>query len=243
MKINPKFATRIPAAAAAVVMLAISSVSGAASLLTNGDAEAADVSGWTEVAISGIPATSPIIEASTSFTHIGGTATITPNEGSYFFNFAAEDTCSRIPDDRACGTTIGLQQTGTTGLVSGQLLELAGSVSTVTNQGVLDPGSVTLNLYNEGGVNVGSVTDAPLASANNSWIDFLVSLTVPSSAKTWEVILAGTAALGFQTNVYYDNVTLTAVPIPPAILLFGTAIAGLATLGRKRAQKDGDTAA
>ncbi len=61
-------------------------------------------------------------------------------------------------------------------------------------------------------------------------------MTSPSSfqAGTWWMQLAGTAH-SFQGINY--TVRLSQVPLPPAILLFGSALAGFGVMGRKRKQR------
>jgi hypothetical protein len=87
-----------------------------------------------------------------------------------------------------------------------------------------DPGSSYLVI---GGIPTLAL-GTPLQGSGD-WSLYTASYTAPASGLPIEVLLQTPGGQGD-----WDKVSLSATPLPPALLLFGTALAGLGLLGRRR---------
>ena len=71
------------------------------------------------------------------------------------------------------------------------------------------------------------------------WTEISVQLTAPAGTATAQVLiihqLVGADAVPGGGTLRWDDASLTAVPVPAAAWLFGSALLGLAGIGRKRA--------
>jgi hypothetical protein len=197
-----------------------------ASLLINGDAEAASLAGWTPVLSGSSFGGTGHIAAVTE--QLETTGTVRPYADSYFFSFAARQ-ASTTPNS---GDHIYMFQTGTDGLTNQELI-LSGYFQTeVLGQSDL----AEVRLY------VMGATSNVVASASTGWLGapefpggvwhpFRVSLVVPSGAAMWRAELHGTVKSGVFVNVFYDAVALEGVPPLPAPSLEGRLYFGLTLTG------------
>jgi hypothetical protein len=185
--------------------------------LVNGGAEAGDLTGWSAAASVG---------ATTRVNHQAYGPVIYPYSGEYFFAFGS-------------GSFAFMSQTGPLGLTT-PALKLSGYYQTEMYGGQNDFGEASLSFLD--------VSDQPLISASTghlvwmdssgSWKPFELRLEVPLNAAKWQVELQGTKVLGSYINVFYDNVSLAAVPEPSSVSLLGLGIVcllGSAWRGRQRA--------
>ena len=167
-------------------------------LLVNGGAEDGDVSvGWT----ADSNAMGRIQEGHQSH------GFVRPYEGDWFWMCAAE------PAEYAS-----MWQTGTTGLDAPRF-HLSGFVHTeVYGDGQNDFGVATLSFLDSEGQEISSISTDHLVG--EAWNSFALDLAVPDTAAIWNVTLAGTRQWGGVINVFYDSVSLDAVPEPSTISLF-----------------------
>jgi len=72
--------------------------------------------------------------------------------------------------------------------------------------------------------------------ATTDWANYSHSYTLNSAADAFKVVLVGnvgTGTVGFD-NLMIDNLNASAVPVPAAAWLFGSALAGLVAVRRKK---------
>lgn len=85
--------------------------------------------------------------------------------------------------------------------------------------------------------NLGSLTVSSLQTnsthAAMDWVLFTYSFVADSTTATLSFVSQALSAYGPAL----DNVSVSAIPIPPALILFGTAIVGVAALSRRRSWK------
>lgn len=84
---------------------------------------------------------------------------------------------------------------------------------------------------------LGSVTVSSLQAGSThavmGWVLVAYSFVADSNAATLSFVSQALTPFGPAL----DNVSVSAVPIPPALILFGTAIVGVAALSRRRSRK------
>jgi hypothetical protein len=184
-----------------------------ANLLTNGDAEEGDLTGWT----TDYPG---IIGAVESQGHI-----VYPFEGEYFFSFA---TASANPDP-----TIWMYQYGSLSGIDVPLV-LSGWVQTGTWNDFSDVGIATLAIYDAGFNPLAIAYIDDLITPNSEWVFFDICLEIPAGASYWVVKLDGTVSPDSYANVFWDDVQLNPVPEPSTMLLLAAGLLGIAGFGRKK---------
>lgn len=210
------------------LLITLTCVSGAnASLLLNGDAELGNLTGWTPVLTGASSGNTGIIGAVSSL--LQSTGTVTPYEGGYFFSFASQATGSVSN----AGDTIWMYQTGVTGLDQ-YALQLTGMYQTETYVNRTDVGEVVLSIYDASDSLLDSVTTNSLASPNLVWQSFDLSLVIPDNAASWKVELRGTDNSTTFTNVFYDDLELTATIPEPATVIVWSLLGGLALAAWRR---------
>ena len=79
----------------------------------------------------------------------------------------------------------------------------------------------------------------PFAQAGNTkssmgWLEYTYAFVADALSTT----LKFASTTGTPFGLALDNVSVSAVPIPPALLLFATAMAGAAAFGRRRAKRN-----
>ena len=79
------------------------------------------------------------------------------------------------------------------------------------------------------GVSLGKVNIADIGSGNESFLTFIISAGLMNELK----ITSAATSTGIDQFKQFE-ISLTAVPLPPAALLFGTALVGMGILGRRR---------
>ena len=179
----------------------------AQNLLTNGDAETGVLVPWS----------AQLTHAEVVASQLQSAGTVLPQACSFFFTMAGTPGASEV-----------ISQSGTSGLFAGASMTLSGFVSTEDLSGD-DYGVATLVFLNSVGGVVGTTSTEQLTTSNNVWAPFELSATAPSTAASWRVDLAGTLEIGSFTNVFWDEVSLTAsspTPVPSvggigALLLVG----------------------
>ena len=123
------------------------------------------------------------------------------------------------------GNSLGAISQTITGLVANQVYQL--SFDLARNK---DLGSVQTMIASLGGftsATMTATTDAP------NWTSFVMTFlwTGPASSV---LTLSATTSVGCCYGPAIDNVALSAVPVPPAAILFLSGLAGLTALGRRR---------
>jgi len=199
----------------------------AAPTLVNGDAETGDLTGW----VTSDPQIGAVASQSQA------TGTVYPYEGDFFFSFALGPARGSVNDPPA---TIGMYQTGTTGL-DGTGLRLTGWVQTENRSGSLaalvvpDAGEAILAVYDSDDVLLASASTGILVTPNLQWQPFAVELDDVSGAAYWRVDLLGTVNDGTYVNAFYDGVELSSMAVPaPGAVLLGSLGAGLVGWMRRR---------
>ncbi len=203
---------------AAFALLVNGSALAGPSLLTNGNAEAGDLTGWVT--------SDPQIGAVTSQSQ--STGTVLPYEGKFFFSYALSAARASASDPAA---TIGMYQIGTAGL-GASMLQLTGWVQTEGRQ-IADTAEAILAVYDATDTLLASASSGILTTANLEWQPFSVELSDLSGAAYWRVDLRGTVNDGTYANAFFDDVRLAAIPAPGAVLL-GSLGAGLVGWLRRR---------
>jgi len=158
--------------------------SNGANLLTNGDAEAGTMAGWT-VDYPGLIASVASQGQSTGVVY--------PEQGQSFFSFAI------APADQNR-----MYQTGTNGL-GGTTLTLSGFVQTEALGDPTDSGEAVISLLDASTNILASASSGALFTTTAQWKAFLVAVPIPLGAKQWRVDLFGTLHYGSYVNVFYDN--------------------------------------
>jgi hypothetical protein len=103
-----------------------------------------------------------------------------------------------------------------------------GAQNSVDHQGTFNQ---TFNLQGGTGKGVTTVSFTLTATGTNSWATAASVLTSTGNG-LGNVVAAHISDIGLGTTFFVGN--FTGVPLPPAVLLFGTALAGLGILGRRR---------
>ncbi|MEM7309014.1 MAG: hypothetical protein AAF682_20190 [Planctomycetota bacterium] len=190
-----RFLLRLPLLATACFLL--TSLTAGQNLLTNGDAEQADLTGWTA---------SPEVYVTASQSQ--SLQTVTPFEGNFFFSLAAQP-----------GTSGSMIQGGTSGLTASSLV-LSGRFQVEYT----DEGEGIIRLF-ENDTLLTSATTGRLSGRSEVWIPFSVAVSVPPQTTRWEVELAGFLMNGSFVNTFYDGVVLESADCP-AVAATETARAG-----------------
>lgn len=93
-------------------------------------------------------------------------------------------------------------------------------------------------------VNFDSLT-ATLLDSSSSYITsatgtsgFLLSYANLLPGNTYNLVISGVLGDWAVKGIYYGSLTVSAVPVPPALLLFGTAMIGVAALSRRRKRQE-----
>jgi choice-of-anchor C domain-containing protein len=105
-----------------------------------------------------------------------------------------------------------------------------------------DTKSLELGLYDDADLNVGSFEDGDgyiynTFLKNNSNADMkwaLQTFTFVASQASYYLAFFDTSASGSNSGAAIDNISIAATPIPPAILLFASALGGMGFLGYRR---------
>jgi hypothetical protein len=187
------------------------SVSNAA-ILTNGDAETGDLSGWFVDESGASSGNIGIIAAVTRQRQ--STGTVTPFADDYFFSFA-----TKIAGG---GSTISMYQTGTTGL-DAAALTLSGMFQVEVWRSIPETAEAVLSVFDGSDNLLASATTGSMSPNNNlTWLPFstTLDLSAVTGAEKWRVELFGTADGGRSVNVFYDSVELTPVPEPSSFATF-----------------------
>ncbi len=203
----------LPSLLALAFLVVFTSTNEAKAAIVNGGFESGDLSGWTNTSTCGY------WDCTDNFWIIPGVIRddyyhYSPAEGSYFLGM----------ND---GVTFPTQQVSqTVSLVQGETLSgyagVSGKDPYVTNQPLA---SVSIS----SGPVLWSKSGNPSALAWETW-----SWTAPVTGNyTLNLTLYDEAGSGF-VNAYFDGIKTSPVPIPAAIWLFGSALAGLVGLGRRK---------
>jgi len=177
-------------------------------MLTNGDAEAGNLSGWTHTGAI----------ASTGITETMGH--VSPHEGNWFFSIHTNS-----------GGGGSMSQNGTTGLSSNQLV-LNGMVQTEDlhyGDGIGEYAKIFLTIFDDQNSPLVQEISPIIRTLNLQWVPFELIAAVPQDADHWQVDLTGTMQEGSYVNVFYDAVSLT--PEPATLIL---AAAGLPFLLKRK---------
>ncbi|MCG3170750.1 MAG: hypothetical protein CALGDGBN_02318 [Pseudomonadales bacterium] len=89
----------------------------------------------------------------------------------------------------------------------------------------------TINVLWNGSLLTGGSLTGTGASSGNSWVNYVFTVKATDASSVLKFAAAG-ASDSYGGSL--DNVSLTAVPLPPAAILFGSVLAGLAVVARKR---------
>ncbi|WP_372806744.1 hypothetical protein [Pontiella sp.] len=161
-----------------------------ANALTNGNAEAGTLDGWTASAGGQITVVTQRTQSS---------GTVYPQEGSWLFCFAT------VP-----GSYETMEQSGSIP-AGNNTLKLSGyfqseRLSTIDKD---DFGEAVLQALNSSNEVVAEAVSGPLVAAQTlQWEQVAVQLHVPEEAVSWRVELRGTLRLGSYINVFYDDLQL-----------------------------------
>ncbi len=207
-----------------LVLSCLIAVAASADLMVNGGAESGDLTGWS-VDLSAADTANDSIIATIALQDQSG-PDVTPHSGNYFFTFANE----RTSQEADAGITISMYQTGTSGLGSPRLT-LEGYVQTEHYDGGNDDGEAILALYGDSGeTSLLTSASTGVLDSHGAWSLFSLSVENPGDADHWKVTLLGTENKSTFTNVFYDDVSLVAVPTPAAVVM---GILGLTAAGVK----------
>lgn len=134
-------------------------------------------------------------------------------------------------------------------------------VATIDGAGVMTAGSLTISGtvatlgYNSGTLLTGTLTDFGFPDAGGDPLEFLFDVTGGDAAGlygggslTGGIIMSATGFTGDFTSDFSNLISgipgtgsgvadVAPVPVPAAVWLFGSAVLGLAGIGRRRAQK------
>ncbi|MDP6637125.1 MAG: PEP-CTERM sorting domain-containing protein [Phycisphaerae bacterium] len=178
-------------------------------LLTNGGAEAGNLSSWTHTGAI----------ASTGINQTMGH--VAPYEGNWFFSIHTN-----------VGGGGAMSQGGTTGMSADQLI-LTGMVQTEDlkyGDGIGEYAEILLTILDFEDSPIAMASTPIIRTRNLQWVPFQVVLDVPQNADHWDVNLTGTMQEGSYVNVFFDSVSLT--PEPATLILSAAGLPFL--LKRKR---------
>lgn len=202
---------------AGAAIMSLTGATQAAQLAVNGGFETGDFTGWTQFPQS-------------------GTQTITnvnPSEGTWAVNLNADSPQGAPIDNVIKNANIGIGQ-----VAPGQEITISFDA-----RGTTDIGGVAFaEFFSEidgGGVS-GAVLlgGAPLAlnADPNSWTTFLFTVIAGpdvSGGVTLQLKAGCGAVVGCMADVYFDNISVTAIPVPAALWLFGSALGLFGWLQRR----------
>jgi hypothetical protein len=157
-------------------------------MLTNGDAETGDLSGW-----EGAPADA--VEAVTSHDQQAGT--VQPQEGSHFFSMArapADEVtlthaCSPVPAMKACS--------------------LRGWFLSDASGDTPDTGLVRIQVLDEAGVLLNETEEGPHSSEGGAWEHFEVRGELAEGDATFQIQLVGLNNHGETVEVLWDDLSVS----------------------------------
>jgi hypothetical protein len=98
-----------------------------------------------------------------------------------------------------------------------------------------DIGSFSFTLPNSTYGNLPPTDILFLDAAGNTLYDLVYTQGKPLSTVDLPTTLLGVKDIVLASGTFYDNINVAAVPVPGAIWLFGSALAGLAGLRRRKA--------
>ncbi len=208
-------ATLRNAALAAALTLATASAS-AIELAENGGFETGDFTGWTQFPNE-------------------GTQTITtfnPSTGTFAVNLSVND---------VAGTSIIKNDNIGIGVVNpGDEITITFDARGSTANGGVAFAEFFTELAGGGTSSSEILGGAPLmlAADPNEWTSFSFTTTVgpdSSGGITLQLLAACGAAPGCESDIYFDNISITAVPVPAAVWLFASALGMLGFGTRRRA--------
>lgn len=161
----------------------------AQNLLTNGDAELGDLTGWnTNTNVINV-----VTEA------IQTTGTVTPQEGSNFFSFTGEQGEQGTLSQQN-NLTDPLESLQLTGYFHGEFLSGPGND---------DYGEVILSIYDINDILINTISTGELQPNDpKDWQFFSLALPLESNSSSWKLELKGTKRIGGFINVFYDNLIL-----------------------------------
>lgn len=128
----------------------------------------------------------------------------------------------------------------------GTSVTFSGTYKAPSSGGMGDSTSATGNVYvktldqNNGYATTNHLIVDTTLAGNSEWVDFSITLDLSDALLEGQLLQFGfnTTATNYENSgVYYDNLefgTTSAVPVPAAAWLFGSALVGLAGIGRKR---------
>ena len=203
----------LPSFLAFAFLVIFSSMNEAKAAIINGGFESGDLSGWTNTSSCYFDC-AHILPIIVGVTAGGGSFEPSPAEGSYFLGM----------ND---GVTFPTQQVSqTVSLAQGETLSGYAGVSGNDPYVTIQP--LAMVSISSGPV-LWSKSGNPSAFAWEPW-----SWTAPVNGNyTLNLTLYDEAGSGF-VNAYFDGIKSSLVPIPAAIWLFGSALAGLVRFGRSK---------
>lgn len=188
----------------------------AAQLAINGGFETGDFTGWTQFPQS-------------------GTQTITtmnPSSGTYAVNLNASS-----PGGAPIDNVIKQANVGVGMVAPGQEFTISFDMRGATEAG----GVVFAEFFSEldgGGISAGSILGGGPIFANADWTTYVfTAIAGPdvSGGVTLQLKAGCGAVVGCVADVYFDNISITTVPVPAAFWLFGSALGLMGWLKRRGA--------
>lgn len=202
----------------AIALLASVSAAQAASIITNGSFEAGTLSNPFSTVGAGDPAITDWSVDSGSVDYIGN-------------YWQAQDGTRSL--DMSGGGAGAISQTF--GTQAGQQYQVSFYVA--ANPDGPPPTKLLTSSVTSGSDTLASVTVGSLQAGSThsvmGWVLVAYAFVADSSTATLSFVSQALTPFGPAL----DNVSVSAVPIPPALILFGTAIVGVAALSRRRSRK------
>jgi len=205
-------------------LFALAAISGTAhaNLVNNGSFETGDLTGWTYNNFTGTTPGIGITVLTTGGINTTGYGDNVPNNdgthAAFFVDDMAEQTLSQSLNLDA----------GQYSLSFALYATASGAKNAFSFYFYSSLGAISVALLN----NSSSTTDVPVGT----WTVYSYLIDI-SSQGSYDLFFEFTSGPTPSKDVLLDNVDLSAVPLPPGLLLLGTGVAGIGYMGRRRARR------